>query len=315
MKPGVTSRPSASMTSRARRPSTRPIADDAAVARPRRRRARRARRCRRRRCRRGSADRAARALTATGGGRCRTSRARSAPNNPARASSGPSLAVLAQLVDDAGVLRVAVREVGRPDEPVAAARARPSSAAVRSPGSKLIQHWRRKYSSGVERQSAAWPSRSSRGTRRAGPSSARSSRRRTRAPRPAGRGAARARRRTRGSRASSPGRTARISAWCVPGAIRWPICRDAPGMSARPAGWNASGSPRLLERLPHRACSTGWCNGRSLYAFGRANPPTSPRLAMRCASSAAASGSCIGSAPMPTSRFGAAAHHSAIQSL
>ena len=35
----------------------------------------------------------------------------------------------------------------------------------------------------------------------------------------------------------------RISAWCVPGAINPPSARDAPGMSARPAGWNAIGRP------------------------------------------------------------------------
>ena len=42
------------------------------------------------------------------------------PNRPARACSSMSCGVLAQLVDDSGILRVGVREVGRPRDPVGA---------------------------------------------------------------------------------------------------------------------------------------------------------------------------------------------------
>ena len=174
---------------------------------------------------------------------------------------------------------------------------RPSSGAVRSPGSKLIQHWRWKYSLRRERQRAASPSRSSRGTRRGGPSSARSSRRRTRARPPSARGTVRARRRRRGSTASSAGRSAGSARGACPAPSGAPTRATRPGMSASPAGWNAIGEPGLLERLPHRRVRRGGGTaGRCTRSAGRTRP-SSPRSAMRRASSAARFGSCIGSAP------------------
>ena len=112
-KPGVTSKPSASMRSRAALASTRPTSDDLSV---------RDRDVGGTRRRAGAVDDGAAgddeieiaALTTS------TSRPRCAPNNPARASSSMSLGVLAQLVDDTGILRVGVREVGRPRDAIGA---------------------------------------------------------------------------------------------------------------------------------------------------------------------------------------------------
>ena len=199
------------------------------------------------------------------------------PNSPARASGSMSSVCSRSSSTTPGYFASLCGKSRRPDEAVGADERRRAPAPCARPGSKLIQHCRWKYSLGVERQRAASPSRSSRGTRRAGPSSARSSRRRTRAPRPS----------APGCRSSTPPYTrfdsvicwsnSRMSAWCVPGAIRCPSARDAPGMSARPAGWNPSGRP-VSSSASHTGVYARWWNGRSLYAFGRANPADEPEV-------------------------------------
>src|SRR5215213_187354 len=59
--------------------------------------------------------------------------------------------------------------------------------------------------------------------------------------------------------------------------------------------------PGLLECFPHRVYTWSW-NGTPLYAFGRTKVPTSPMSLTWRASSAAATGSWSGSAPVPFSR-------------
>ena len=163
---------------------------------------------------------------------------------------------------------------------------RPSTGAVRSPGSKLIQHWRWKYSLGVSDSGAACPAvaleelvepvHPVRDPTAAALEHATFSS-----------GDARARRRTSRFDSVICWSMSRISAWCVPGAISWPIARDAPGMSARPADVQPDRQPGLLERLPHRRVrADGGTAGRCTRSDARTRPRARGR-AMRRASSAA----------------------------
>ena len=72
----------------------------------------------------------------------------------------------------------------------------------------------------------------------------------------------------------------------------------------------------LLERRPDGLGAGSW-SGRvaGLSGFGRVNAARRPSPTARFASSTAAAGSCSGSAAAPTSRVGAVAQNSAIQSL
>ena len=195
----------------------------------------------------------------------------------------------------------------------------PASSAiapiVRSPGSKLITHWRRKYSRGVSEQlrprpavrveelvEAVHPVRD--------PAAAALEHRDLAAS---------------GWRSSTPAYTRfesvmywstnRMTAWCVPVAIRSIMRFDVPSMSKRPAPCRPSGMPVLLERVVHRV------EVRATRAAGRApGSGGSRRRAGPCRERAAPRrrrppGSCAGITALPTSRSGAADAQSAIQSF
>ena len=110
------------------------------------------------------------------------------------------------------------------------------------------------------------PTSRSRGTRRGGPSSARSSRLRTRARQRAAPGTARGRRRRQSSRASSPDRTGGSAhgvyrAPCTPASsATCPACRTGP-QDGTPTGARPRTAPRRRDRATggDRACRhRGW---------------------------------------------------------
>ena len=227
-----------------------------------------------------------------------------------------ALGVLAQLVDDAGILRVAVREVGGPHEAVRCRRAARAPARCVSPGSKLIQHWRWKYSLGVSdsggRRPAVALEELVEPVHPVRDPAAAALEHDDLQLREAFEHAAVDEVRERHLLVEQQDQR-------VVRARRHQVRRarcDAPGMSARPAGWNAIGRPVSLERFPDRRVRPDGAAAGRCTRSGRAKPAFKPerRDAVRLVGRALRDPA-SGARRRPTSRSGACAHHSAIQSL
>ena len=185
---------------------------------------------------------------------------------------------------------------------------------VRSPGSKLITQLRRKYSLGVRLSGAV--SAQSYASRN---SSKRSIQCAIHPPPHSSTSTCRS-----GWRSNTPPYTRpasvrywsmnRISAWCVPMAMRSTMRLLTPSTSKRPAPCRPSGRP-VPASASYIGSKCGDHSATPCTGFGRMTPATRPMPCARSTSRAAAAGSCGGMTAVPINRSGSAEVQSAIQSF